>query len=662
MLTGTQTLPKMVLPSKALEISSMPQLLDNAKLLQMPTSQPAVLPLYAESDYHWLVGVLDKLIGFMRRDENHSLPELTENDYDWAHALLVELVGAVGESETHPLRPLMEFVCQLIDNYEDKYVPELTELFPELAEEAPIETANKSKKFASNIPKQSESELAAHAFFSIGFLLYHGNRTEKAISAYDTAIVVKPDFWEAYNNQGIIRNDLEQYIEAIPDFNKAIELNQNFADTYYCRGISYSQLGQYKKAMSDFNKAIELNQDFTDAYYNLGTIKAELGNYAEAIVDFNKAIALKPNFVEAYHNRGIALGKLGKSDKAIVDFDKAIALKPNSAEFYLNRGAAKGNSGQQEAAIADFDKAIELDPKNTKAYYYNGIAKNQLGAYQAAIIDFDTVIALKPDYVPAYNYRGNLRQELGIHDDALTDFNKAIHINPDYAEAYNSRGNLNGSLGQYHDALADCNEAIRLNSEYAEAYANRGMAKAGLERIDEAKSDLQTALELAEQQNNTNLKAFVENQLQQLNQVPSNHNNKEPRRGGQMQTHIVTRVIDGNTLEVSPEISRRAALQTPMERLMGARLAETSTQGLENSNMFNKIRLRNIDTPESGTPQGEKAIRYLKQFLEGKQVTFKPVGISHDRVVADVWRYPDHVFVNAIMVYSGHAKWSHPPR
>lgn len=129
-----------------------------------------------------------------------------------------------------------------------------------------------------------------------------------------------------------------------------------------------------------------------------------------------------------------------------------------------------------------------------------------------------------------------------------------------------------------------------------------------------------------------------------------------------MQTHIVTRVIDSDTLKVSPEISRRAALQTPMERLLGVPLAEMSTQRLESLNMFNKIRLRNIDAPEIGTLQSEKAICYLKQFLEGKQVTFKPVGISHDHVVADVWRYPDHVFVNAIMVYSGHAKWSHPPR
>lgn len=51
-----------------------------------------------------------------------------------------------------------------------------------------------------------------------------------------------------------------------------------------------------------------------------------------------------------------------------------------------------------------------------------------------------------------------------------------------------------------------------------------------------------------------------------------------------MQTHVVTRVIDGDTVEVSPEIPRRTALQTPMERLIGVPIAETPTQGLEDLN------------------------------------------------------------------------------
>ena len=398
MLRGTQSFLTVVLLPETLEISSIPQLLDNAKLLQTRTSQPAVLPTYAESDYHWLVGVLDKLIEFMRRDGNHNVPELTENDYDWAHALLVALVGAVGESETHPLRPLMEFVCQLIDDYEDKYVPELTELFPELAEETAIETTNKSKQPVSNIPKQSDSELAAHAFFSIGYLLYHGNQAEKAISAYDMAIVVKPDFWEASYNLGIVRYDFRQYVEAIVNFSRAIELNHNF----------------------------------TSAYYNRGILKSELKDY----------------------------------EGAIADFDKAIMLGFNSADVYCHRASAKVLLGEHDAAVSDYNKVIEL----------------------------------KPDFVEeAYNIRGILRSELGQHDEALADYTEAIRIKPDYAEAYAYRGALEGHLG----------------------------------KINKARLDFQKALELAKRSGNNNLKASVENQLQQLNQAVSKQSNKQPRRGGQ---------------------------------------------------------------------------------------------------------------------------------
>ena len=348
------------LPPRALEVPSMSQLLGNSKVLQTQSSQPTVLPRYLESDYHWLVGVLDRLIEFTRRDENHSVPELTENDYDWAHALLVELVGAVGENETHPLRPLMEFVSQLIDNYEDAYVPKLTELFPELAEEEAIEAASENKQLVSNVFKQSDRELAAHAFFSIGYLLYHGNRTEKAISAYDTAITLKPDFWEASYNCGIARYNFRQYAEAMVNFNKAIELNVNFASAYYNRGILKSELKDYEKAITDFDKAIMLGFNSVEVYYHLASAKTFLGEYDAAVSDYDKAIALKPDFVEAYNIRGILRSELGQHDNALADYTEAIRIKPDYAEAYAYRGVLEAHLGKINNARSDFQKALEL--------------------------------------------------------------------------------------------------------------------------------------------------------------------------------------------------------------------------------------------------------------------------------------------------------------
>ena len=118
-------------------VPSMPQLLDNSKPLQTRTSEPAVPSPYPETAYQWLVEVLDELIDFGRRHGHYGVINLSEDEYQWLDDVLEELICSVGENENHPLAPLMEFIIRLIANYEDTYVPKLTERFPELAEKHP---------------------------------------------------------------------------------------------------------------------------------------------------------------------------------------------------------------------------------------------------------------------------------------------------------------------------------------------------------------------------------------------------------------------------------------------------------------------------------------------------------------------------------------------
>ena len=122
------------------------------------------------------------------------------------------------------------------------------------------------------------------------------------------------------------------------------------------------------------------------------------------------------------------------------------------------------------------------------------------------------------------------------------------------------------------------------------------------------------------------------------------------------QNFVVTKVIDGDTLEISPEIPLHVALQPAVEKLREVRYAGTSPAWMVNPRPLKRVRLAHINTPELGTPSGEQAALYLKHLLEGKRVTLRPLGVSYDRVVADVWRYPDNVSVNAAMLYKGYAK------
>lgn len=273
-------------------IPSMPQLLDNAKPLRTRISKPAVSPPYPETAYQWLAEVLDGLIDFGQRHGHYGVINLSEGEYQWLDGVLEELIYSVGENENHPLAPLMEFIIRLIANYEDKYVPRLTELFPELAEETPIEKTNENSNPPPYASELSDSELAANGFFSIGCLFSEGGKAVKARAAYDTAIRLQPDYAEVYNNRGNIKNGLGSYDTALDDYEEAIRLNPNFAEAYSNRGTAKFRLGRHAAALADLNDAILLKPDFMNAYANRGIIKIGLINIEEAESDFQKALEL----------------------------------------------------------------------------------------------------------------------------------------------------------------------------------------------------------------------------------------------------------------------------------------------------------------------------------------------------------------------------------
>jgi endonuclease YncB( thermonuclease family) len=49
------------------------------------------------------------------------------------------------------------------------------------------------------------------------------------------------------------------------------------------------------------------------------------------------------------------------------------------------------------------------------------------------------------------------------------------------------------------------------------------------------------------------------------------------------------------------------------------------------------IRLANVNCPELGSYGGRKATAILTSLIEGKTITYQPVGKSYGRIVAYVW-------------------------
>ena len=85
------------------------------------------------------------------------------------------------------------------------------------------------------------------------------------LASYDTAIALKPDIAEAYNNRGNTLRDLKRFDEALASYDKASALKPDIAETYHNRGNTLRDLKRFDEAVASYDKALALKPDLACA-------------------------------------------------------------------------------------------------------------------------------------------------------------------------------------------------------------------------------------------------------------------------------------------------------------------------------------------------------------------------------------------------------------
>ena len=223
-----------------------------------------------------------------------------------------------------------------------------------------IEGAVEKWRAIAEIAGGTYNELAARAWFSIGYLHAVESRFQDAIASFDEAILLKADYAEAFNNRGAAKSELGRHDEALADYEQAIRLKPDFAEAFNNRGNAKSGFGRHDEALADYEQAIRLKPDYAEAFYNRGNAKSGLGQPEEAISDYDEAIRLKADYAEAFNNRGAAKSGLGQHDEAIADYDKAICLKSDFATAFVNRAEALFHLMRHDEVRRDVETARKL--------------------------------------------------------------------------------------------------------------------------------------------------------------------------------------------------------------------------------------------------------------------------------------------------------------
>ena len=142
--------------------------------------------------------------------------------------------------------------------------------------------------------------------YAQGNMLMKNKNYTTAIGAYEEAISLAPDYYEAWNGKADALNRAQQFSDALAASDKTLSLNSGYVQGWINRGYILYNLGRSDDELKAYEKAISLDPSNPDAWFNKGYSLAGMKRYDEAISVFDKVQSLDPNYPNLAANRRIA--------------------------------------------------------------------------------------------------------------------------------------------------------------------------------------------------------------------------------------------------------------------------------------------------------------------------------------------------------------------
>jgi len=152
---------------------------------------------------------------------------------------------------------------------------------------------------ALNVVKSSTTPDATTFNESAVNLFYRGDYIEAA-RQLQWALVLDPEYDEAWHNRAMILNALRDPFDAILCCDKAIEINPYNAIYHNTRGVCLSALGLFADAMVSYEESLLHNPDLSSAWHNRGYV-AKLLNRMEDAVTYHRMATHKHPGNPTYH-------------------------------------------------------------------------------------------------------------------------------------------------------------------------------------------------------------------------------------------------------------------------------------------------------------------------------------------------------------------------
>lgn len=186
------------------------------------------------------------------------------------------------------------------------------------------------QKFINNYP------YSYWTWYNLGLAYMHIGFLDKAVEAFDYAIVINEKFEPAYHYYIDCLIGLEYFDLALRYLQEYQDLFESDAEIWYRLGQCYEAKGKFSTARGYYTKALEYNSLNGLVYYNIGNCYIEENQWNLAETAYLQAYAIdkfNENFCLALADTYDALEN---SDKAHEFYHKALAIAPKEVGIWIH--------------------------------------------------------------------------------------------------------------------------------------------------------------------------------------------------------------------------------------------------------------------------------------------------------------------------------------
>lgn len=214
-----------------------------------------------------------------------------------------------------------------------------------------------------------------------------------------------------------------QYEEAVSLYDAAIKVRPEFPEALFQRASALASLGRYPEAEKSFLRAMELRPDWALPQAALGAMLVRAGRFNEAEKYLEGALRLEPVNAPAL----VALAELRFNTKAqapimealLKRLEAATLTEGATAQLWVARSQVERELGKKSEAMTSVNRALAVDSKSANALMLRAELEVAAGDFQSAVRDAQAARQLAPQNLNRTLFLAHVLASAGRTDEAL---------------------------------------------------------------------------------------------------------------------------------------------------------------------------------------------------------------------------------------------------